>query len=281
MKKLAILSILFFVALGVFAQAPNYFNYQAVARNTSGALLSQQNVSFRISILQSSAAGTAVYVETHNTTTNDYGLANLKIGLGTVVSGSISAITWESNNYFLKVEMDPAGGSAFQLMGTTQLISVPYAMYANKAGAVASTGQSVYQALGTGQLSVTSAITSFTLVPGLSLNVNVPSGCKVLIHTDGGLQCSATGNAYSVVDMSIHVDNVSQAQRRIVAANTTGLAQVITNWSMDRMMTLAAGNHTFEVRAMYATGSGASTANVSSGSAPQLQGVLTVTIIKE
>jgi hypothetical protein len=222
-----------------------------------------------------------VYVETHNTTTNDYGLANLKIGLGTVVSGSISAIAWESNNYFLKVEMDPAGGSAFQLMGTTQLISVPYAMYANKAGAVASTGQSVYQALGTGQLSVTSAITSFTLVPGLSLNVNVPSGCKVLIHTDGGLQCSATGNAYSVVDMSIHVDNVSQAQRRIVAANTTGLAQVITNWSMDRMMTLAAGNHTFEVRAMYATGSGASTANVSSGSAPQLQGVLTVTIIKE
>lgn len=281
MKKLAILSILFFVALGVFAQAPNYFNYQAVARNTSGALLSQQNVSFRISILQSSAAGTAVYVETHNTTTNDYGLANLKIGLGTLVSGSISAITWESNNYFLKVEMDPAGGSAFQLMGTTQLISVPYAMYANKAGAVASTGQSVYQALGTGQLSVTTGTTSFTLVPGLSLNVNVPSGCKVLIHTDGGLQCSATGNAYSVVDMSIHVDNVSQAQRRIVAANTTGLAQVITNWSMDRMMTLAAGNHTFEVRAMYATGSGASTANVSSGSAPQLQGVLTVTIIKE
>jgi hypothetical protein len=281
MKKLAILSILFFVALGVFAQAPNYFNYQALARNTSGALLSQQNVSFRISILQSSAAGTAVYVETHNTTTNDYGLANLKIGLGTVVSGSISAITWESNNYFLKVEMDPAGGSAFQLMGTTQLISVPYAMYANKAGAVASTGQSVYQALGTGQLSVTTGTTSFTLVPGLSLNVNVPSGCKVLIHTDGGLQCSATGNAYSVVDMSIHVDNVSQAQRRIVAANTTGLAQVITNWSMDRMMTLAAGNHTFEVRAMYATGSGASTANVSSGSAPQLQGVLTVTIIKE
>lgn len=281
MKKLAILSILFFVALGVFAQAPNYFNYQAVARNTSGALLSQQNVSFRISILQSSAAGTAVYVETHNTTTNDYGLANLKIGLGTVVSGSISAITWESNNYFLKVEMDPAGGSAFQLMGTTQLISVPYAMYANKAGAVASTGQSVYQALGTGQLSVTTGTTSFTLVPGLSLNVNVPSGCKVLIHTDGGLQCSATGNAYSVVDMSIHVDNVSQAQRRIVAANTTGLAQVITNWSMDRMMTLAAGNHTFEVRALYATGSGASTANVSSGSAPQLQGVLTVTIIKE
>jgi hypothetical protein len=281
MKKLAILSILFFVALGVFAQAPNYFNYQAVARNTSGALLSQQNVSFRISILQSSAAGTAVYVETHNTTTNDYGLANLKIGLGTVVSGSISAITWESNNYFLKVEMDPAGGSAFQLMGTTQLISVPYAMYANKAGAVASTGQSVYQALGTGQLSVTTGTTSFTLVPGLSLNVNVPSGCKVLIHTDGGLQCSATGHAYSVVDMSIHVDNVSQAQRRIVAANTTGLAQVITNWSMDRMMTLAAGNHTFEVRALYATGSGASTANVSSGSAPQLQGVLTVTIIKE
>jgi len=140
MKKLAILSLLFLAAINVFAQAPNYFNYQAVARNASGALLSQQNVSFRISILQGSAAGTAVYVETHNTTTNDYGLANLKIGLGTVVSGSISFITWESNNYFLKVELDPAGGSAFQLMGTTQLISVPYAMYANKAGAVASVG---------------------------------------------------------------------------------------------------------------------------------------------
>lgn len=261
------------------AQAPQSFSYQAVARDLSGNVLGQQNVSFRISILQGSVVGTTVYSESHNVTTNDFGLANLKIGLGTVISGTFSTIQWAGNNFFIKVEMDASGGTAYQLMGTTQLLSVPYALHAQSAASVSSLGQNAYQATGTGQLSVTSGVTTYTLIPGLSLNITIPANAKVIVHTDGGIQCTATGNAYSIVDVGIAVDGTIQTERRIVAANTTGLAQVIENWSMDRVLTLSAGAHTFQVKAVYPTGTGASTANVSSGSAPQLQGTLTVTVI--
>jgi hypothetical protein len=110
------------------AQVPQAFKYQAVARDLNGDLLMNQPVSFKISILQGSASGTAVYVETHTSMTNDYGLVNLEIGNGTVVSGSFSAIDWGGDSHYLKVEMDPAGGTLYQAMGTSQLLSVPYAL---------------------------------------------------------------------------------------------------------------------------------------------------------
>ena len=95
------------------------------------------------------------------------------------------------------------------------------------------------------------------------------------------LQCTGLGNAYSVVDVAIFIDDgISTAggQRRVVAANTTGLAQTVENWSFTRSYTLPAGNHTFEVRAAGGDPS-ATVANVSSAGAPQLQGTLTVTVL--
>lgn len=138
MKKsifLFIIAILF--ALTTSSQTPQAFKYQAVARDLSGNVLVSINVSFRISILQGSAAGTSVYSEKHTKTTNAFGLVDLEIGNGTAPTGSFSAINWAGNVYFLKVEMDPNGGTAYQLMGTSQLLSVPYAIQSKKTEEVA------------------------------------------------------------------------------------------------------------------------------------------------
>lgn len=142
-------------------------------------------------------------------------------------------------------------------------------------------GQQIVEVVGTGQLQVTTA-TNFSLVPGLTTTVSIPANAKVLVETSGGVQCSQAGTAYSVVDVALFVDNtISNAggQRRVVAANTAGLGQTIANWSFSRALALPAGNHVFEVRAAGVVDSGSVTANVSSGSAPQIQGTLTVTVL--
>jgi hypothetical protein len=131
-------SLLFFVVIvsvQLFSQAPQSFKYQAIARDGSGNILANQTVTFQISILSGSISGPAVYSETHSVTTNDFGLVTLDIGQGAPQSGSFSAINWSLNSFFLKTELDPAGGTAFLDMGTTQLLSVPYALYAQNAGA--------------------------------------------------------------------------------------------------------------------------------------------------
>jgi len=110
------------------AQTPQAFKYQAVARDNAGNILSNQNVSFRMSIIQGALPGTVVYSETHAVTTNEFGLANLEIGRGTPVSGLFSTIDWSITPCFIKTELDPAGGSSFVVMGTSELLSVPYAL---------------------------------------------------------------------------------------------------------------------------------------------------------
>ncbi len=144
-------------------------------------------------------------------------------------------------------------------------------------------GQDAFEAVSSGQLVVTPSLVSYTQIPGLFLTVNVPAGARVLARTDGGLQCAATGSAYAAVDVALFVDGVAAVpggQRRVVAANTTSVGQMIANWSFGRVLTLAPGNHTFEVRAVSAD-PGSATANVASASAPQLQAVLQVTILRQ
>jgi hypothetical protein len=130
MKKSLFTLIALCITFFTFAQSPLSFNYQAVARNNTGAVLANQPVGFQISILLSSTSGPSVYVETHSVTTNNFGLANLAIGTGTVVSGTFSNINWGGFSHFVQIEMDETGGSNYQLMGTSQLLSVPYAMHA-------------------------------------------------------------------------------------------------------------------------------------------------------
>lgn len=117
-----------------WAQAPQKMTFQAVVRNASDALISNSNVGMRISILQGSASGTAVYIENHTPTTNINGLATLEVGGGAATTGVFSTIDWASGPYFLKTETDPAGGASYTITGTTQLLSVPYALYAANSG---------------------------------------------------------------------------------------------------------------------------------------------------
>jgi uncharacterized protein (TIGR02145 family) len=127
MKKLTTTVLAVFTAIALFAQTPQAFKFQAVARDNAGEIIANQEVSFQISILMGSAGGTSVYTEIHNETTNDFGLVNLEIGNGTVVSGDFTTINWGEVAYFLQVEMDEAGGTDFEIMGTSQLLHVPYA----------------------------------------------------------------------------------------------------------------------------------------------------------
>lgn len=132
MKNILLVFLLAIFASNLFAQTPQALNYQAVARNNSGSPVTNQSVSLRISILQGSVNGNSVYTETHQTTTNQLGLFNLQIGNGTLQSGSFSGISWGTSTYYSKVELDPAGGSNFQLLGTSQMLSVPYALLSKK-----------------------------------------------------------------------------------------------------------------------------------------------------
>jgi uncharacterized protein (TIGR02145 family) len=131
MKKLFTL-LAFVITLITFAQAPQGFNYQATVRNSSGALIVNQNVNFKFNIMLNSATSLPVFSETHMAPTDDLGQVNLVIGQGTATTGTFSTINWGNGNYYLGIELNT--GSGYVAMGTTQLLSVPYALYANSAG---------------------------------------------------------------------------------------------------------------------------------------------------
>lgn len=112
------------------AQTPDAFNYQAMVRDNNGNIVANQNVSFRISIIETTVDGAAVYTETHATTTSAQGVVTLQIGNGDVVSGDFGAIQWGSDIFFARIEADITGGTDYVTLGTTQLLSVPYALHA-------------------------------------------------------------------------------------------------------------------------------------------------------
>lgn len=116
------------------AQAPQSMNYQAVARDGSGNILANQLIGLRFSIHDITAGGVVVYSETDTATTNAYGTFTAHIGSGIPVSGTFAGINWGSGSKFLQVEIDVTGGTNYVTMGTAQLLSVPYALYANTSG---------------------------------------------------------------------------------------------------------------------------------------------------
>ncbi|MFN5387102.1 MAG: FISUMP domain-containing protein, partial [Bacteroidota bacterium] len=166
MKKQLNLSILLLLTITAIAQAPQKMSYQAVIRNSSNVLVTSAPISMRISILQGTANGTAVYVETQTPTTNDNGLVSIEIGGGTVVSGTFVSTDWANGPYFIKTETDATGGSNYSITGTSQLLSVPYALFsANGIRSVSATGDTLF--LGNG---------IHLIVPGISAANNNGGG---------------------------------------------------------------------------------------------------------
>ncbi|HNS18803.1 MAG TPA: tail fiber domain-containing protein [Bacteroidales bacterium] len=126
--------LVFQMSYSAWSQAPQSFKYQAVMRDKAGQVLPNQDISLRISILQSTMDGPEVYQEVHSVTTSELGLVNVEVGRGKALTGSLPSIDWSSGSHFLRIEMDPAGEMDFELMGVSQLLSVPYALYAEKSG---------------------------------------------------------------------------------------------------------------------------------------------------
>ena len=131
MKK-SILITLYLVTGILFASAqmPEQFNYQGVLRNSSDELITNTNIGLRISLLEGSSNSDAVYIETHNAQTNNYGQFTIEIGNGNVVTGDFSNVKWSSGQVYLKTEVDESGGSTFTELSTVLLLTVPYALYA-------------------------------------------------------------------------------------------------------------------------------------------------------
>jgi len=136
MKNLFTVVIAVILTASAFSQAPNLISYQAVIRNSSNTLVVSNPVGIQISILQGSPTGTAVYVETQTTSTNANGLISIEIGGGTVVSGNFATINWANGTYFIETQTDPNGGTDFTITGTSQILSVPYALHANFADSI-------------------------------------------------------------------------------------------------------------------------------------------------
>jgi hypothetical protein len=131
MKKFIISIAAIIVAANSWAQAPQSMSYQAIIRNASNVLITSTTVGMKVSVLQGSNVGTAVYVETQTPATDINGLVTIQVGGGTVVSGTFSGINWANGPYFLKTETDPTGGNSYTITGTSELMSVPYALFAN------------------------------------------------------------------------------------------------------------------------------------------------------
>ncbi|MCE3075253.1 beta strand repeat-containing protein [Chryseobacterium gwangjuense] len=136
MKKILLVMGIVLGFYMAFAQVPEKMSYQAIIRNAGGQVLPNQSIAIKASILQGSPAGAAVYSERLTGNTNTNGLITLEIGSGTVLTGTFNTINWSTGSYYLKTETDLAGGTNYTIIGTSQLLSVPYAMFAKSAGSV-------------------------------------------------------------------------------------------------------------------------------------------------
>ena len=139
MKNLYLTFCLLFIST-LFAQSPDAISYQAVARDTSGNILSNQSFNLRVSILAGSSSGNIEYQEIHSVSTDQKGHFNIGIGNGSAQQGTFSNINWGTNSYFVQIEIDINSSSNYSLMGISQLLSVPYALYAKESGTAGATG---------------------------------------------------------------------------------------------------------------------------------------------
>ncbi len=169
MKQLLNIFLLLLIANLAIAQAPQGIPYQAVARNSSGSILTSTATSVRFTIRDSVASGTIKYRETFSVTTSSQGMFSVNVGQGTPVTGTFAGINWGTNAKFIQVEMDPSGGSSYVDMGTTQMMSVPYALSSATASSVSltvsATGDTLYSGVG-----------KYVIIPGISAaNCTLPS----------------------------------------------------------------------------------------------------------
>jgi hypothetical protein len=180
MRNFYTLLLFLLATVSILAQTPEKMSYQLVLRDASNTLLTNQEVGIQISILQTTNTGSAVYIETQTATTNINGLVSLEIGSGTS-SYDFSAIDWSAGPFFIKTATDASGGSNYSIIGTSQLMSVPYALYAKTAGNNA--------------LKENTANKSTNIVTDAASDVKFPSVKSVKTYIDANMATSATSDA--------------------------------------------------------------------------------------
>lgn len=156
LKSISLTALLGISVLTAMAQAPESFNYQAVIRDAAGEITSNSAMNVRFSIKEDSPSGTTTYREFVDLTSNEFGLINHAVGTGTVDLGTFEDISWSANGMFLQVEVSFNNGPYADL-GTTQMVSVPYALEAKHATNAVScgiTGSAVVQLNNGGQQTV-------------------------------------------------------------------------------------------------------------------------------
>ena len=206
MKKLLPIVIALFSLCGL-AQAPNGFNYQASVRDANGDLVTEQSVSFKFHIIQGTQTAAPTYTETHATNTDDLGQVSVVIGQGNATSGTFSSIDWSLGSYFLKIEVELSAGSGYVDLGTTQFMSVPYALYAQNSGGSlpqgTSNGDTLKWNASTSSWEISSASTSannafevITSQVNFYSNDSASSGGEVV--ADGGSSVIARGVVWDV-----------------------------------------------------------------------------------
>ncbi len=237
------------------AQSPEKISYQAVIRDASDNLVTSQTVEMQISILQGSASGTAVYVETQTPTSNANGLVGLEIGTGTT-SDDFSSIDWANGPYFIKTETDPAGGTSYTIKGTSQLLSVPYALHAKTAetvtGGITETDPSVPTGTQTGEMQYWNGSEWITVDAGnegqmLSFVGGVPTWTTVV-----GVTTVGSTDVYSPTTGEVWMDRNLGASQVATSNTDTDAYGDLYQWGR------AADGH--ELRASSTTSTNATTA---------------------
>ena len=232
------LTLIFILSLATMrAQSPQAINYQAVARTTSGILIPSQSISVRFSILDGNVNGNTLYQENHSTATNSYGLFTLPIGQGTTTIGSFSTLNWAGTNpKYLKVEISPSGGNNYTVQGTTQLLSVPYALYADKTNLVAGTAIAITNGnvisgaytSGTG-INVNGATISHALTAGTGINI---SGANISHALTAGTGININGANIShalQAGTGINISGATISHNLVAGAGINITGNVITN----------------------------------------------------
>lgn len=218
MKKIFSLSILALIYISfAFAHPPAKFNYQGVARNAAGLPLANQKISLRISIFDTKVTNTPpvlVYSETHVDTTNAFGLFDVAVGGGVVVTGTIKDINWAQGEKDMQVEMDPAGGTAYVLLGKSRLQSVPFSRRAEDAGMISMYGGADPINTGANKMIIRHSVTYPTW--GLSYN-------------DADAQFNFLKNGVSVMDVDLGQSRLSVNGTLKVTGGNPGNGKVLVS----------------------------------------------------